>query len=152
MAKVNLRDLYPEYKRNCFIEVPDGDADAFISALTKAIADVYVDGQRAEAAYLRRLFWNRAHYSLDVGDDIEREAVFISQSPCEIYERKLTMECLYSAIHSLPEAQGRRIYAHFILGVPRKAIARAEGMCERTISASIERGLKNLEKILKKIL
>ena len=137
MAKINLRDFYPFYK-NCTIEVPDN------------VAAVLQEAERLERNYIRRMFWNKAHYSLDAGDGIEHEALFISLSPCEMYERKLTIEQLYTAIDSLPYKQGRRVYAHYILGVSRIEIAQAENVSESAVNASIERGLENMKKILEK--
>ena len=59
---------------------------------------------------------------------------------------------LYTAISRLPDKQAKRIYAHFILGLTKQDIARAEGVDEKVVRLAIERGLRNLEKILKKFL
>ena len=50
------------------------------------------------------------------------------------------------------DPQAKRIYAHFILGLTKQDIARAEGVDEKVVRLAIERGLRNLEKILKKFL
>ena len=73
MARINLRDIYPEERLDCFVEVPDGDERAFVAGLTKEIADVYFEEQREENAYRRRIYWNKSHYSLDCGDGIEND-------------------------------------------------------------------------------
>lgn len=137
MTKINLRDYYPFYTSDCFIDVPDE-----VAALLLAHA-------RYEAAYQRRTYRHRAHYSLDRGDGIEHDILFVSLSPCEIYERKITNEQLHAAIASLPEKQAKRIYAHYFLGMSQTAIARAEDVSRNVVSASIKRGLKNMEHILK---
>ena len=62
------------------------------------------------------------------------------------------MQELHVAISRLPDKQAKRIYAHFILGMAKKDIARAEGVHEKVVRVSIERGLQSLEKILKKVL
>ena len=54
-----------------------------------------------------------------------------------------------AAIASLPDKQAKRIYAHFILGMTKQDIARAEGVHEKVVRVAIERGLRRLEKILK---
>ena len=77
------------------------------------------------------------------------EAVFVALSPHELYERKVTMQELHAAIASLPDKQAKRIYAHFILGMTKQDIARAEGVHEKVVRVAIERGLRRLEKILK---
>ena len=90
-----------------------------------------------------------AGYSLDRDDGLEHEAVFVALSPHELYERKVTMQELHAAITSLPDKQAKRIYAHFILGMTKQDIARAEGVHEKVVRVAIERGLRHLEKILK---
>lgn len=139
MAKINLRDFYPFYNSDFFVEISDEIEDALLEA------------ERLEKNYTRRRFYNKAHYSLDAGDGIEKDILFVSLSPCEIYERKITAEQLHSAIASLPDKQGKRIYAHYILDMSKSDIARTENISEKAVRESIERGLKNMEKFLKKI-
>ncbi len=139
MTRINLRDYYPFYSVDLFVDIPD------------EVAAALAEAERLERNYIRRVFWNKAHYSLDAGDGIEHEALFVSLSPCEAYERKVTAEQLYTAISALPGKQGRRIYAHYILGVSKTEIARAEGVRESAVRDAIERGLKNMEKYLKQI-
>ena len=105
-----------------------------------------------EAAYRLRTYRHKAYYSLDRDDGLEHEAVFVSLSPHELYERKISMQELHAAISRLPDKQAKRIYAHFILGMTKKDIAQAEGVDEKVVRVAIERGLKNLEKYLKKFL
>ena len=96
-----------------------------------------------------RTYRHKAYYSLDRDDGLEHEAVFVALSPHELYERKVTMQELHAAIASLPNKQAKRIYAHFILGMTKQDIARAEGVHEKVVRVAIERGLRHLEKILK---
>lgn len=138
MKKINLRDYYPFYKSDLFIEVDDE-----VMLLLKRF-------ELDENAYQLRTYRHKAYYSLDRNDGIEHEIVFISLSPQEIYERKVTSQELYAAINSLPEKQAKRIYAHFFLGMSKAAIAKAEGIHESTVRESINGGLKNIEKFLKK--
>ena len=112
MAIINLRDYYPFYTSDCFMEV------------SEEVAEMFKEFDRKEAAY-RAL------------------------SPHELYERKVTMQELHAAISSLPDKQAKRIYAHFILGMTKQDIARAEGVHEKVVRVAIERGLRHLEKILK---
>ena len=70
MAIINLRDFYPYYTMDSFIEVPDEVAEAMAE--------------------------------FDREDGIEHSALFVALSPCEIYERKVTMQELHAAISSLP--------------------------------------------------
>ncbi|NSJ49777.1 sigma-70 family RNA polymerase sigma factor [Enterocloster aldensis] len=139
MAKINLRDFYPFYNTDLFIEIPDEVEAALLEA------------ERLERNFMRRRFYNKAHYSLDAGDGIENDILFVSLTPCELYERKMTAEQLQSAMASLPDKQGKRIYAHYILGISKSDIARAEGVDEKAVRVSIERGLRNMEKFLKNL-
>lgn len=70
-------------------------------------------------------------------------------TPCEIYERKVTMEQLHAAMASLPDKQAKRIYAHYFLGLTVTAIAKSEGVSAASVSESIQRGHRNMETFLK---
>lgn len=140
MKIINLRDIYPHYTQDCFVEVTD------------EVADLFSEFDHKEAAYRLRTFRHKAYYSLDRNDGIEHEALFVALSPHELYERKVTMQELHAAISRLPDKQAKRIYAHFILAMTKQDIARAEGVHEKVVRVAIERGLRHLEKILKKSL
>ena len=91
MTTINLKDFYPWYTHDEYIEVSDEVAKEFIAS------------KRREAAHAERVRYNKAFYSLDAGDGIEQTALFQAMSPCEIYERKMTMEQLYAALDALPD-------------------------------------------------
>ena len=137
MKVINLRDIYPHYTQDCFVEVTD------------EVADLFSEFDHKEAAYRLRTYRHKAYYSLDRNDGIEHEALFVALSPHELYERKVTMQELHTAISRLPNKQAKRIYAHFILGMSVTDIARAEGVAKSRVSDSIRRGLRNMEKILR---
>ena len=138
MTKINLREHYPNYYNTDYIiEVPD------------EVAAIMLEYDRLDAAYRRRTYYHKAHYSLDRGDGIEYEALFVSMTPCEIYERKVTMEQLHAAIAALPDKQAKRVYAHYFLGLTVTAIAKSEGVSAASVSESIQRGLRNMETFLK---
>lgn len=139
MTRINLREYYPFYTSDYFIDVPDE-----VAALLLAHA-------RYEATNKRRTYRHRAHYSLDRGDGIENGILFVSLSPCEIFERNVTNEQLHMAIASLPDKQAKRIYAHYFLGMNKAAIAKAEGVRESAVRDAIERGLKNIERFFKRL-
>lgn len=71
-------------------------------------------------------------------------------SPEEIYERKLTREQLHAAISILPDKQAKRIYARYILGMSNVEIAKAEGVSKAAITYSIQRGMRELARRIKK--
>jgi len=138
MKTINLRDYYPFYTSDCFIDVPD------------EIAAILHDFELREAAYRLRTYRHKAYYSLDRDDGIEHDILFVALSPCEIYERKVTSQQLHAAIASLPDKQAKRIYAHYFLGMSKTAIAKAEGVRESAVRDALERGLRNIERFLKK--
>lgn len=137
MTRINLRDFYPFYNVDMLIDVPEDVAAALLEA------------ERLERNYARRVFWNKAQYSLDADDGLEYSALFVSLTPCEVYERKVSAEQLHAAIAALPDKQGKRIYAHYILGISQTDIARAENVDVRNIRKSIYKGLRNMEIFLK---
>lgn len=137
MKTLNLRNHYDELKRDTYIDT------------TEKIADTLEESKKKEQAYMRKKYRYKAQYSLDCNDGIAHTAVFVSLSPEEIYERKLTNQQLYAAISELPDKQAKRIYAYFFMGMSKMDIANAEGVSEGAIRASIQRGLNHMEKILK---
>lgn len=138
MAKINLRDYYPFYQYDCDVDV------------SQEVADALLELDRLESAFQRQLYRHKAYYSLDRGDGIERDILFVSLSPSEIYERKVTYAQLHAAIASLPDTQAKRVYAHFFMEMSNAAIAKAEGVSEAAVRDAIDRGLRNIEKYLKK--
>lgn len=67
----------------------------------------------------------------------------------EIFVREETEAELYAALAKIPAVQARRIFAHYILGMKKVDIVRAEGVCDSCVCGSIKTGLANLKKILK---
>lgn len=138
MKTVNLREQYPDvYKVDTYVEVSD------------EVAEFMRECDRREAAYRRRTYYHRAFYSLDRGDGIEYDALYLSVTPWEVYERKLTMEQLHAAIAALPDKQAKRLNAYYFLGMSKAEIARAEGVNKSQVTRSIERALTALGKFFK---
>lgn len=135
MPKINLRDYYPYYSHDSFIDLPDEVIAAMKPYMTE------------EQSHRRRMRLHKV-YSLDCGG-LDGYVLFAAPTPCELYERKVTYQELYSALAHLPVKQSERIYARFFLGMNVHAIARAEGAHPKSVSESICRGLRNLEIALK---
>ena len=137
MQKINLRDLYPDvYKTDAFVDV----AEEVLAAIQSQ--------KQADAAYERRKFRHKAHYSLDREDGIENDALARTLTPEEVMEQKQLREEVYAALMQLPAIQARRIYARFYLGMTVAEIAKVEGVDRRRVWASIRRGLKKLAYLL----
>lgn len=136
MIKINLRHYYPHYTSDVYIEVPDD------------IAMELHTFENEDAAFRMRRSRNRAFYSLDREDGLEREMQFSTPSSEDGFFREHLACSLFSALQELPIAQARRIYAHYILGMSNLAIARVEGVNEGNVRKSVSRGLRRLQKIL----
>lgn len=140
MKKINLREHYPDfYSTDTYIEVLD------------EVADCLWDCDRWEEAYRRRTYYHKAFYSLDRGDGIEYDALFSSVTPWEVYERKLTVAQLHTAISLLPDKQAKRLTAYYFLGMSKTQIAKAEGVNKSQVTRSIDRALETLKKYLKNL-
>lgn len=139
MKKINLRDYYPFYTKDTVVEVPE------------EVALLLREFELLEEANRIRTYRYKAFYSLDYAGGIERDLADLDQkSPYDILEESYDTEQLYKGLASLPEKQRNRIYAHYFLGMSKTAIAKAENINESNVRKSIEHGLHNLEKFLRK--
>ena len=129
MTTINLKDYYPWYLTNEYIEVTDEVAEALMAS------------KRAEAAHAERVRYNRAYYSLDCDDGIEYSACVHEPSPQELLDRKEMFYLLWNALNSLPEVQGRRVDAYLILGKTYRQIAREEGVDKCAVRRSVKSGI-----------
>ena len=135
MKKVNLRELYPDvYKTDHFVEV------------TEDVLETIRSAERAEAAYDRRMYRYKAHYSLDCDNGIENAILMKPQTPEMLLEEKQFQEQVYAAVMKLPEKQAKRIYARYYLGMTVNEIAEVEGVDPSRVRDSIRRDLKQLGK------
>ena len=140
MTTINLKDFYPWYMTDEYIEVSDE-----VAAELRA-------SKLAEAAYAERVRYNKAYYSLDCDDGIEYSACLSEPTPQELLERMERFYYLWNALNSLPEAQGRRVDACVILGRSYREVAQEEGVNESSVRESVKAGLENMKKYLKNVL
>ena len=138
MTTINLRELYPWYTEDTFIEVSD-EVAAFLE-----------EDKRLQVNYTQYIRDNRAFYSLDAGDGIEAEVLNLPEQPDEVLERMELERLLQEALAQLTPAQRRRVLAHFVEGRSQLEIAASEGVVKSTVSEAISRGRKNLRNFLKK--
>ena len=131
---INLRDFYPYYTCDAFVEVSD------------EIGAVLLESKREEKNYIDRLGYHKAYYSLDRGDGIENDAVDKPMTPEDAYIHKAVMAELYAAFASLPDKQAKRLYALCFMGMSRTEIAKAEGVAVKSVCESIVRALETLRK------
>ncbi len=138
MTNINLKDFYPWYTHDEYIEVSD------------EVAEVLLSSRRHEAAYAERVRYNKAFYSLDCDDGIEYTACLHEPTPQELLDRVELFVRLWNALNSLPEIQGRRVDAHLILGKSFRQIAREEGVDKSAVRRSVDSGIKQMKKYLRK--
>ena len=138
MKIINLRDYYPFYTHDTLLEVSD------------EVAEALADAERLERNYMRRVFYNKAQYSLDADDGIEASAtechILSPEAVLDLMERHCR---LCRALNELPDIQGRRVEAHYLIGQSQKEIARTEGVSEIAVHKSIKKGLERMRKNLK---
>jgi len=134
---INLREYYPWYTHDEFVEVSD-----------EVAAELRAD-KRYEKNYEQRIRRNKAFYSLDVDDGIEASAVAChSDNPERVFEMMENHCRLCRALNSLPETQGRRVEARFLLGKSVQEIAADEGVSESSVKESLDRGLRAMKKVM----
>ena len=138
--EINLKSFYSWYTHDEVIEVSE-----------EVAAELFAD-KRYEQAHARRQYRNKAHYSLDAEDGIEESALVCYDNSPERIFAMMERHCgLCWALNSLPESQGKRIEAHFLLGMTMSEIAQKQGVSKAAVSMSIEAGLKAMKKYLKNI-
>lgn len=123
MKRINLKFLYPDhYQRNILIEVDD---------------EIYKILRRKERiTTIKQISCEKQ--SLELNDFVYR--VYLN-------DRK---EVLIGALKQLPLKQRNRIYEVYYLGLSKTEVALIEGCSEGAIRKSINRGLVQLKRKLKK--
>ena len=126
---INLRDFYSWYAHDEYVEVSDEIA-----------AELFSD-KRYNKTHERTIRRNKV-LSLDAADGTETAAIACNSDNPEAILEMMERHCrLCCALNFLPETQGRRIEAHFLLGKSQAEIAKAEGVSKKSVSVSITRGL-----------
>ena len=137
MTTINLRELYPWYTEDAFIEVSD-EVAAFLE-----------EDKRLQINYAQYIRDNRAFYSLDAGDGIEAEALNLPEQPDAALERMELERLLKEGLAQLTETQRRRLLASVLDKMTAVEIAAAESVSKASVGESINRAIVRLEKILK---
>lgn len=137
MKTINLRDFYAAlYHHDAFYDVPD------------EVAELLILFKRREKAQRRRIYRNRAYYSLDHDNCIEKQALCLVPSAETMYQSFLEREALATALSRLTPKQQQRIYQHFALEMNYLQIAKAEGVCESSVRRSVDAGIRKLKILL----
>ena len=134
MTVINLKNFYPWYTDDEMLEVTDEVA-------AELIAD-----KRYEKSHMRGMRRNKI-LSFNAEDGIEGTAtVCYNDSPERIFDVMCRHCGLCCALNSLPEIQGRRIEARFLLGMSQREIAFADGVSEEAVSKTIQKGLSAIRR------
>lgn len=137
MKTINLRDFYPWYTRDEFVNVPD------------VVAAELFAGRRYDKSHKQRIRRNKSFYSIDVDDGIEAAAIVCyDDSPERIFDLMERHCRLCHALNALPEIQGRRIESHFLHGISMRKISKTEGVSLVAVHKAIKKGLYTMKKQL----
>ena len=137
MTTINLRELYPWYTEDTFIEVSD-EVAAFLE-----------EDKRLQINYAQYIRDNKAFYSLDADDGIEAEALNLPEQPDAALERMELERLLKEGLAQLTETQRRRLLVSVLDKMTAVEIAAAESVSKASVGESINRAIVRLEKILK---
>ena len=137
MTTINLRELYPWYTEDAFIEVSD-EVAAFLE-----------EDRRLQINYAQYIRDNRAFYSLDAGDGIEAEALNLPEQPDAALERMELERLLKEGLAQLTETQRRRLLSSVLNKMTAVEIAAAESVSKASVGESINRAIVRLEKNLR---
>lgn len=116
--------------------------------VSNEIYNVFEEFRRAEKAYLARLKYHKAYYSLDCNDGIESFCVHKSKSPDAILATREIKEYLIRILNELPDKQAKRIYMYFYMDMTLKEIAKKESVSIAAINQSIILGLRTMRKYI----
>jgi len=134
MITINLRDFYYWYATDVLVEVSD------------EVAEELIADKRYEKTH-ERVQRRYNVLSLDVEDGTVEMASMQSSDRPEVVIELIEQRCrLCYALNSLSDLQGRRIEAHYILGMSRKQIADIEGVSESAVNQCIDSGIKSMRK------
>ena len=136
MKEINLREYYPFYNMDVYLEVSDeiaGQLDRF---------------KLDEEAHRVRILRAKAYFSLDRGDGIEKDALQKPPQPLELMLKAEQAARLDAALRSLSDCQRRRILAFYLDGESKTKIAERENVNESAVRKSIRAGLTSLKKFL----
>ncbi len=137
MKTIHLRDFYAAlYHHDAFCNVPD------------EVAELLILFKRREEAQRRRIYRNRAYYSLDHDNCIEKQALCLVPSAETMCQSLLERETLATALSRLTPKQQQRIYQHVALEMSYLQIAKAEGVCESSVRRSVDAGIRKLKILL----
>lgn len=136
MITINLKDFYPWYGTDEFIEVPE-------EVVLEMLAD-----KRYEAAHAKKIKRHKVLSFSDYSDKTQEWCNQTAPDPQHMAEVRELLEQFLEILAALPEIQSRRIRAHIILDMTLSEIALQEEVSIATVQRAIQRGIKKIQKFL----
>ena len=136
MITINLKDFYPWYGTDEFIEVPE-------EVVWEMLAD-----KRYEAAYTKKIKRHKVLSFSDYGDKTQEWCNQSAPDPQHMAEIRELLEQFLEILAVLPEIQSRRIRAHIILEMTLSETATTEQVSVAAVHKPIRRGLEKTRKTL----
>ena len=148
MKTINLKDYYPYYQEDTYVEVSD------------EVAEQLEADKNADEAYRIRTLRHKAYYSLDLGDQIEKESITNhAPSADDVYDHQENLRMLRNVLDAvdqkavkgiLTEKQIRRISMFYYDKMSFTDIAAEEDCDWSSVRDTIERGMKRLREYFEK--
>ena len=136
MITINLKDFYPWYGQDEYIEVPE-------EVVWEMLAD-----KRYEAAYTKKIKRHKVLSFSDYGDKTQEWCNQTAPDPQRMAEIRELLEQFLEILEALPEIQSRRIRAYIILDMTLSEIALQEEVSIATVQRAIQRGIKKIQTFL----
>lgn len=137
MAKINLKDYYPDYYREDYIiDVPD------------EVAELLKSSKRESQNHKRNTSRQHSNYSLDYHKGVETQVLDPVISAEELFLELQALDALEEALASLTPTQARRISLKYFDKLTNAQIAENEHISLAVVNHSLEKALKNLKRYL----
>ena len=134
MVTINLKDFYPWYGSDEYIDIPEEVA-------LELLAD-----KRYEAAYTKKMKRRKVMSFSDYGDKTREWRNQTVPDPQRIAEIRDLLEQILEMLDSLSDIQARRIRAHIILDMTLAETAELEKVSTSAVHNSVQKGLNTIRK------
>lgn len=136
MITINLKDFYPWYGSDEYIDIPE-----------EVALELFAD-KRYEAAHERKMKRRKVISFSDYGDKTWELADQTVPDPHRIAELRELLKNILEMLDVLSDAQARRIRAHIILEMTLAETAELEKVSTSAVHSSVQKGLKTIRQKL----
>lgn len=148
------RDKYNPYyiyekDGQAFIAFEDGQGERHRFEISRELYEAFDKFELEDVRYLNRFsrYIEHSRYTEQMLESMVSEDGSVE----EIVFQKFQKKQLHKAMGKLPKKQKRRLILHYFYGMNYKEIAEIEGCSVRAVGYSLQKAVKELKKILKKI-